>query len=290
MSNIIQLSEHASRLYGAARNSDIVVSLETITPESATSWLRANQHNRPVRRRHVAFLANEIVKGNWQVNGQAIVISEQEQVLDGQHRLLAIIESGRQIQTLVVYGISEAAFKTIDTGAVRTGADALTLEFPEASIGTMKAASTAVVWCKRLEDGKLNNFRRIGNTETIEYVRSHPSLVTCIERVQSYPHDNRPLSIGCGGALFEMFSRRSSDLADDYMCKLYTGEGIGREDVEWLLRSAFIRDANARRKLPSIDKVRMVCKGWNLRRRALPSVTPRMLQIRPEDPAEVKIL
>lgn len=286
MSNIIQLSQHAQKLYGA----NVVVELCTITPESATNWLRANQHNRPVRRRHVAFLASEIIKGNWQVNGQTIIISENEQVLDGQHRLLAIIESGRQIQSLVVYGVNEKAFKTIDTGAVRTGADALVLEFPEAAIGTMRAASTAVVWCKRLESGKLTDFRRIGNTETIEYVRQHPSLIQCIERVASYPHDNRPLSIGCGGALFEIFSRRSSDLADDFMAKLYTGEGIGRDDVEWVLRAAFIRDANSRRKLPAMDKVRMVCKGWNIRRRALPSFSARMVQLRPEDPAEVKIL
>jgi hypothetical protein len=289
VTNIIQLSQRAAKLYDAL-DKNIVVSLETITPESATNWLRANQHNRPVRRRHVAFLAQEIIKGNWQVNGQPIVISEREEVLDGQHRLMAIIEAGRQIQSLVVYGIEEAAFKTIDTGAVRTGADALTLEFPEASIGTMKAASTAVVWCKRLEDGRLNNFRRVSNTETIEYVKQHPSLIQCIERVQSYPHDNRPLSIGCGGALFEMFARRSSDLADDYMHKLYTGEAIGTDNVEWHLRAAFIRDANSRRKLPTIDKVRMVVKGWTHRRRALPTVSPRFIQLRPDDPAEVKIL
>lgn len=289
MTNIIRLSDRAAKLYDAL-DKNIVVSLETITPESATNWLRANQHNRPVRRRHVAFLASEILKGNWQVNGQAIVISEDEQVLDGQHRLLAIIEAGRQVQSLVVYGIHEDAFKTIDTGAVRTGADALCLEHPDIALGTMRATSTAVVWCKRLEDGRLNNFRRISNTEVIEYVRDHPSLVQCIERVQSYPHDNRPLSLGCGGALFEIFARRSSDLADDYMHKLYTGEEIARDDVEWLLRAAFIRDSNSRRKLPTIDKVRMVCKGWNHRRRALPTCTPRMIQLRPEDPAEVKIL
>src|SRR5262245_16276311 len=162
--SIIHLSERAHKLYGA----DVVISVETITPESATNWLRANQHNRPVRRRHVAFLAKQITDGHWQLNGQTIIISEDEQVLDGQHRLLAVIEAGRQIQSLVVYGVDPVAFKTIDTGAVRTGADALCLEMPEISVGTLRAASTSVGWCKRLEDGRLNSSRRISNTEVIE--------------------------------------------------------------------------------------------------------------------------
>jgi hypothetical protein len=286
MTNIIQLSEHARQLYGT----DIVSEVATITPECATQWLRANKNNRPVRRRHVAFLASEILAGNWQLNGQAIVISEDEQVLDGQHRLMAIIESGRQIRTMVVYGVDKEAFKTIDTGAVRTGADALALEFPEASIGTMKAAATAVGWCKRLECGKLAHSAKIGNTETIRYVTEHPSLVRCIEQVSAYPHEARPLSIACGAALLEVFSRRSSDLAEDFIHKLYTGENITRDDVEYLLRQALIRDAQSRSKLPGAARMRMACKAWNHRRRGIPGATARVIQLRPEDPAEVKIL
>lgn len=286
MTNIIQLSQRASKIYGA----NVIVELCTITPESATNWLRANQHNRPVRRRHVSFLAKQILDGHWQVNGQTIIISEDEQVLDGQHRLLAVIEAGRQIQSLVVYGVDEEAFKTIDTGAVRTGADALCLEMPEVNSGTLKAASTAVGWCKRLEDGRLNSTRRISNTEIIQYIQKYPSLLQCVERLQSYQHEARPISVGIGAALFEIFQRRSSDLAEDFMQKLYTGEGITREDVEWLLRQAFIRDAQSRTKLPYVAKVRMVCKGWNHRRRGLPSASARTIQLRPDDPQEVKIL
>lgn len=286
MTNIIQLSQYASKLYGA----NVVVDMCTITPECATSWLRANRNNRPVRRRHVDFIAKQILDGEWQINGQTIIISEHENVMDGQHRLLAVIESGRQIQSLVVYGVNEQAFKTIDTGAIRTGADALCLEFPEISVATLRAASTAVGWCKRLEDGKVASFRKISNTETIAYVRAHQSLLGCIERVSSYQHEARPLSVGVGGALFEVFARRSSDMAEDFMHKLYTGEGITRDDVEWLLRQAFIRDAQSRSKLPAVSKVRMVCKGWNHRRRALPQVSARTIQLRPEDSQEVKIL
>jgi len=286
MTNVIQLSERVSRLYG----SDAVTWLDTITPELATTWLRANRNNRPVRRRHVSFLASEILAGHWQMNGQAIIISDDEQVLDGQHRLLAIIEAGRQVQSMIVFGISKEAFKTIDTGAVRTPADALSLHFPDISLSTVRAAATAVAWCKRLEVGRLKWVSKVSNTDTIEYLIKHPSLVQCIERLQSYPHETRPLSVGSGGALFEFFARKSSDIAEDFMRKLYTGENIDQNDVEWQLRAALIRDAQSRTKLRADDKLRMVCKGWNHRRRALPTASPRTIALRPDDSPEVKLL
>lgn len=289
MTNIIQL-QHAARLHGCER--EIVAEVVTITPHHATTWLRANQNNRPVRRKHVAFLASEITNGHWQVNGQAIVISDNEQVLDGQHRLLAVIESGMEIQSLVVYGISPEAFRTIDTGAVRTGADALYLHFPELNHATVKSVATAVQWCVLFDENVLSTGRRrkVSNTEIIDYVTKHPSLVQCAETLQGYPHDARPLSLGIGTALFELFHRKAAPLAEEFMQKLYTGEGISRDDAEWHLRQAFIRDAQRSARFPTAVKVRMVVKGWNWRRRSMPSASRQVITVHPNDSPHVKIL
>lgn len=289
MTNIVQL-QNAARLYGCDR--EIVAEVVTITPQHATTWLRANNNNRPVRRKHIGFLASEIINGNWQVNGQAIVISENEQVLDGQHRLMAVIESGMPIQSLVVYGISPEAFRTIDTGAVRTGADALFLHFPDLTHGTVKCVSTAVQWCVRYEEDVLNpgRKRKVSNTDTIEYVKKHPSLIQCAETLQGYPHEARPLSLGPGTALFELFARKLAPLAQDFMQRLYTGEGICRDDPEWHLRHAFIRDAQRTAKLPVAIKMKMVVKGWNWRRRAMPTASHQVITVQPSDTPHIRIL
>src|SRR5882724_10236142 len=104
---------HAAKIYGTDRN--IIAEVITITPRDATEWLRCNKNNGPLRKRHGEFLARFITSGNWQVNGKAIVIADDAQVLDGQHRLFAIIDAGKPIQSLVVYGINPEAFSTIDT-------------------------------------------------------------------------------------------------------------------------------------------------------------------------------
>lgn len=289
MTNIIQL-KHGLRIPGA--NENTIAEVVTITPQVATQWLRCNKHNRPVRKRHVVFLAQEILSGNWQVNGQPIIIAENEDVLDGQHRLMAVIEAGQPIKTLVVYGINAEAFSTIDTGAVRTGADALCLHFTEYTQGTVKAVATAVQWVQMLERGSVHHgIRKISNTDVIEYAKQHLSLFAHAETLQAYPKDNRPLSIGVGTACYEVFARKDEEKADAYMSSLYTGEDLTRDDVEWHLRQSFQKDAQrTTTKLPTPIKVRMVIKGWNWRRRSMPTASPQVIAVSASDDQKVVIL
>ena len=266
MNNIIRL-KHAAKLYGCE---NIIAEVVTITPAEATNWLRANEHNRPVRKNHVNFLAGEIKAGNWQLNGQAIVIADNEQVLDGQHRLMAIIEAGTPIQSLVVYGITPEAFSTMDTGAVRSGSDALCLHFHDHPIGVVKAVATAVPWVKQLERGALRSGggSRVSNTEIIRYASEHQSLFERAATLMHYPKDNRPLSVGIGTALFEMFGRKNEGQADKFFQDIFTGENLERTDVEYVLRQSFQKDAQRiTAKYPTTIKVRMTIKAWNWRRR-----------------------
>jgi hypothetical protein len=278
---------NAAKIYGT--NRDIVAEVMTITPRDATEWLKCNKINRPIRKNHVAFLAEEITNGNWQVNGQAIVIADDEQVLDGQHRLFAIIEAGKSIQTLVVYGITPDAFKTIDTGAVRTGADALALHFHECHQYAVRACATAAQWCNKIERGAINARVRLSNTDVIGYVQAHPSMLQCAETLNGYPHDARPLSLGCGVALYEMFNRKHQDQADDFMRRLYTGEELTRTDPEYLLRSAFITNAERMAKYPLSIRMRMAIKGWNWKRRNQGGASASTIRIRQDEDQRIRI-
>jgi hypothetical protein len=289
MSNVIQL-KNAAKIHGCE---GIVAEVVTISPTDATNWLRCNEHNRPVRKNHVNFLAREIRAGNWQVNGQAIVIADNEQVLDGQHRLLAIIEAGQAIKTLVVYGITPEAFSTIDTGAVRSSADALLLHFHDYPQNIVKAVATAVPWLKQLERGALRTggSSKVSNTEVIVYAQDHLSLFERAERLQSYPKDNRPMSIGVGTALYEYFARRDEEKADKFFQDVYTGENLERTDVEWVLRQAFAKDAQRiSAKLQMSIKVRMCIKAWNWRRRGMESASYQTIVVMPSEDTRLIIL
>ena len=88
-----------------------------VTPAMALNWLNTcNTKNRRVNKKHVQNLANEMKSGRWTVNGETIAFDEDMVLIDGQHRLHAIIQSGVSIETIVVYGIEDPrAFITTGT-------------------------------------------------------------------------------------------------------------------------------------------------------------------------------
>jgi hypothetical protein len=287
MSNVIKL-DRAVKIPGS---DNAISEVCRITPAIATAWLRANRINRPIRKRHVNYLADEILSGNWRVNGEPIIIGEDENILNGQHRLLAIIEAGQPIETFVTYGIKEEAFLTMDTGAVRSGADAMCLKFREHTISAVKAVATSVPWVMLLERGQLlRGGRRVSNTDIVEYAKEHDSLFARAETLLHYPKDNRPLSVGVGTALFEMFARKDEEKAEKFMLDLYTGENLQRHDVEYVLRHAFAKDAQRNTKLPIHVKVRMVIKGWNWRRRGMPQATHQTITVSANEDQRITIL
>src|SRR3954467_14111979 len=67
--------------------------LVEVTPDLAAQWLRANTGNRPVREAHVRSLAEEITADRWKVTHQGIAFSLSGRLMDGQHRLRAVIRA-----------------------------------------------------------------------------------------------------------------------------------------------------------------------------------------------------
>ena len=103
------------------------IEMTTITPPMASIMLRNNTENRKLDSRHVQFLADQILSGKWQNNGQTIVIADDGTLMDGQHRLSAIIKANRPTQLGLCTGAPKSAMSTIDNGKLRSTTDILTM-------------------------------------------------------------------------------------------------------------------------------------------------------------------
>lgn len=101
--------------------------VETITPELATQYLSRNRKNRTIRKRDVEAYAREIRRGTFQLTHQGIAFDTEDNLIDGQHRLMAIAMAGQPVQMMVTRGIPAATMKSIDRGAGRTMRDVMVL-------------------------------------------------------------------------------------------------------------------------------------------------------------------
>lgn len=261
-----------------------------ISPAIASRMLERNLSNRPLRRKQVDYLRLEIREGHWRLNGEPIIISVTGEVLDGQHRLAAISQESSTVPTLVVRGVPEDAFHTIDTGVSRTKSDALYFTRRELTARVISAASSAVLWCKRLEQHSVTCTWRISNQDVTSYIEQYPRLIDDAELLNKYPRENRPVSGGPALALLEMFSRKDREMALQFMHLLFTGESLVRTDVHWLLRHSLIQASTRVAKLQTQARIRMVVKGWNWLRRGNTRASPAVIALSTRDSTEVVIL
>lgn len=99
-----------------------------VSPEKALNWLEnANTNNRKVIDAKVRYLVREIKNGKWNLSHQGIAFGTDGVLLDGQHRLWAIVESNTTVRMPVTFNVSPEAIMTIDVIDKRTMADILTL-------------------------------------------------------------------------------------------------------------------------------------------------------------------
>lgn len=118
--------------------------IELITPEKASQLVSQNSFkNRPVNWRHVDLLAHFMRKGKFKLNGETIKLDIEGNVIDGQHRLLAIIRSNTPQAVAVARNLDPEVFDTIDKGRKRTDANILSIK-DEKNTVTLSAALSIV--------------------------------------------------------------------------------------------------------------------------------------------------
>lgn len=172
---------------GAGGPAAIVI---TITPALAKQLLHRNTRNRKLRERAVGDYARDINAGNWSLNGEAIKISANGDVLDGQHRLHAVVQADTAVDMFVVIGLDPATQETMDSGRKRSTADVLSLRDEENA--TTLAAVLRRVWAWEQGDHRFKGRQTPTTAECAALLGAHPEIRRSAEiagRTRSaFPH------------------------------------------------------------------------------------------------------
>ena len=155
----------------------ITMELVWIDPDAAELLLGTIDHQRNLRVGHVIALSSDAKHGRWKDSHQAIALDEDGSLIDGQHRLRMVVDTGIPQWFWVAQNVPSDVMGVIDTAAGRSAADALKLgEVVDRSHPTVAAAArTAILW----EDGhhrkvraNVNGARKVTNSEIAEWVEN----------------------------------------------------------------------------------------------------------------------
>lgn len=104
------------------------VEIIDITPSIATEMLTHNIANRPTSEATVRLYATLMREGKWRENGEAIQFGADGRLLNGQHRLKAIVASETTQKIVVIRDVDSSTFATFDAGRKRRPGDVFALK------------------------------------------------------------------------------------------------------------------------------------------------------------------
>lgn len=118
--------------------------VELITPEIAAKYLTANiANNRHIEERRVNEYAREMKCGDWILTHQGIAFGKNGALIDGQHRLMAIIRANIPVKMTVTRDVDEKSLFVLDIGRARSSRDIASLNNePDYVVKSLAAANT----------------------------------------------------------------------------------------------------------------------------------------------------
>lgn len=208
---------------------------ETIDPNRAHMYLEraanAGQKQRHLSEKRVERFANAMLAGQWHLTHQTIGLDSEGVLIDGQHRLAAVVQSGTTQQFLVVYESDPETFDVIDTGTARTAGDTLAIA-GYTNVNVLSASARMLMAYDTIK----------GTKNTLGSASSKMTTADVLRLVESKRGELLMASTGEGASLAGVFGRHGSktwlttavvllmesdvpkEIAAEFLTKLRTGE------------------------------------------------------------------
>ena len=219
----------------------ISTSIESVSPEYAKEILKGNVKNRTLNARRVNALVAAIKRGEWKMNGDAVRIAKSGRLLDGQHRLSAVAQSGIAVEMLILRGLDENVFNTIDTGGRARGASDI-LQLSGVRNANVVAATARLVFLHRLKGNPFHGTPE--DAPTVTQIKALCEENVGIEEAVAYMsgRNNIRKMMSASIGAFCLFTMReiNAEVADEFMDSVNSGEGLVRGDAALALRDRLL--------------------------------------------------
>lgn len=260
----------AADIKGGARrdpswHASVRARIELITPEMAERMLSGKAPNRHVSANVIHKYARDMAAGRWCLNGQTIKISSSGKLLDGQHRLEAAKKAKCSFRSIIVEGLPEDSFGSLDIGRRRGVADILR-ERGESHTNTL-ASSLRWLWMIKNEVILAANTSPT-NSELLKLLEDNPAIRQSLKHVSTI---REIMGSGIAAALHYTFSGSDLDKANEFFSRLMDGVQLSDTSPIYHLRERLIRTRSSHRvRLAEAERVALAIKAWNAFRQGRP--------------------
>jgi hypothetical protein len=236
------------------------VTIETVTPDKAVSYLAANKENRSLSEAAVRQYGRDLAAGRWSFSNDAICFASNGRLINGQHRLEAIVSAGVEMQCIVVRDLPPEAQHRMDGGRRRSAADALHLTGYAYTTLLGATAKQAILYStgRMFRDSKE---QRVSTAEIQEFVAEHDDLLGAVElaSLNQKRIDARPTVVALA---YWLFAQVDMEAASTFINELSSRVGQTEGSPILALDNRLRRLRDARVRTSQREQLFLFCKAW----------------------------
>ena len=229
-----------------------------ISPDISEEMLERNNSNRHVSASVINKYSRDMLAGRWLLNGQTIKVSSSGKLLDGQHRLEAAKKAKRSFPAIIVEGLAEETFGSLDIGHRRSMSDILRERGESNTI--VLASSLRWLWMVKNEVVLAANSSPT-NGELLSILEESPEIRQSLRHVTPI---GKIMGTGIAAALHYTFSKIDFAKADEFFSRIIDGVQLAESSPIYHLRERLIRTRSSHRvRLAEAERVALTIKAWN---------------------------
>ncbi len=250
---------------GNRLENEIFIQKVLMTPDLAKKILATMVNNRNIKERSLSKIVEDIKSNQWvSNNGETIKINSQGRLVDGQHRLEAIIKTNTPLELYISFNCHVDSINTVDTGSSRSLTNVLKINNIKYynTIGSIVQAESVIA--------QGSSIRNISN---MSKAKGYPTVVSLVKNNLEYLYfvckeseklkAKFPLiTASFYSKYFNIFYKIDKDVCFDFFRKLSTGDDC--DAPIFLFRQILIKDSSKSvKKLSLKEKEALFIKCWN---------------------------
>lgn len=232
--------------------------------------MAANTSNRPLSRSTVSGFAEAMRRGDWLVTHQGIAFDTNGVLVDGQHRLAAVIEADLPVEMTVFTEVEPDTFDVLDTGKKRNAADVLAIEGEKST--AMLAAMVRTVWqyTNRPEASWSGGGAAVTNHQIVQMLAAQPAIRDFVAVGERIASETGMIKSAAGAAayLVERANKGKKAQLAQWHQGVIDGAGLGRNDPRLVFRRTMFAMARkqagvVQRRRDTREHVALYLKAFN---------------------------
>ena len=230
--------------------------------EFAEGVLELNTGNRRINRRKLDLLAEQMRSGSFENTGEPVIFSAEGVLNDGQHRIMAVVESDAVVDMDVRFGIPRKAFTKTDTGSSRNGGDVLAIRGIAGGAAVAPAVRLLVLYRHGLPDA-IRDF--VSNAEIDEAFDKWKGIESVGKQVAGYNFPKGVRSTPLLATAFMASRSPGKEKLAAWLETLATGLTSSRSDPAYLLRERLMHgiEAPIGTREGLLERFALMIMSWN---------------------------